>query len=205
MRAARRRRGSRTPRRSRRCARARPGVPCGRTVYGVFGGCPRLRNSPVALRIDLCRSLIGWWVSGRGRRSGAVAVQELHEPAQGVPARRRQGWCARQDLRDSGDDLLAKHAALPARHVVQPTSRPRPGRDRLREGVDRALCLAACAGVAALAPSTRPTTPTEESALGAELRRRRNEARVRPLMVLLRLEWERGASRVNVQPDRLPA
>jgi hypothetical protein len=25
------------------------------------------------------------------------------------------------------------------------------------------------------------------------------------LMVLLRLEWERGASRVNVQPDRLPA
>ncbi len=43
---------------------------------------------------------------------------------------------------------------------MQPRSRPRQGRDRLRDGVARALCLAACASLAALAPSATAAQPS---------------------------------------------
>ena len=57
------------------------------------------------------------------------------------------------------DELQAEHPDLSARRVAQPWSRPRQGRDRLRDGVARALCLAACASLAALAPSATAAQP----------------------------------------------
>src|SRR6187549_1874650 len=70
-----------------------------------------------------------WLLSVKSRAAAPVSNPEVPPPIQ--PRSRGRGSRRR-------------------RHVAQPSSRPGQGRNRLRKGVARSLCLAACASIAAV-------------------------------------------------------